>query len=52
MPVTPQCGTKANALTHEKVTFFPYQFNCLCWKIALDIALLDVTSASSLALRE
>ena len=27
----------------KNVTLFPYQFICLCWKIALDIALVDLT---------
>ena len=36
----------------KNITLFPYKFNCLCWKIALDIALLDVTSTSRLTLRE
>ena len=36
----------------KNMTRFPYKFNCLCWKIALDIALLDVTSTSRLTLRE
>ena len=36
----------------KNMTRFPYKFNCLCWKIALDIALLDMTSTSRLTLRE
>ena len=36
----------------KNMTRFPYKFNCLCWKIALDIALLDVTNTSRLTLRE
>ncbi len=27
----------------KNMTLFPYQFICLCWKIALDIALVDLT---------
>ena len=36
----------------KNMTRFHYKFSCLCWKIALDIALLDVTSTSELTLRE
>jgi len=35
--VTPQCGSKANAVPHKKHDTLrsPYKFNCLWWKIAL-----------------